>query len=319
MFQALSKLVLKLVPATGDTSISQLAANNPSKTAFQLGPEQETLFIPLIARAYETRREDRQLEDQKALQIVKGTDYDYTKFPNSFALRGAVGRTLLLDADVKSYMSEYPEGVVVEVGCGMNTHFERVDNGRIHWFDLDLPDVIDMRRQFFTDTDRRHMIAASFTDDSWYAQVKKALPADGNNNNSKTPICFVCEASIIYIDADIVRKGIVSIADAFDHVVFITDTAGTTMADGQSTHPLMKNMREENYVVWKCDDPAEIERWVGARWKLVQSRTMMALPDAFHAEAPFVFRFMKRFLPSVADRFVGFYKMNVFKSVHIIK
>jgi hypothetical protein len=63
---------------------------------------------------------------------------------------------------------------MVDVGCGLNTRFERVDNGRVRWFDLDLPDVIALRRRFFQDGPRQSMLAASIVDDAWIAPVKDA-------------------------------------------------------------------------------------------------------------------------------------------------
>ena len=55
----------------------------------------------------------------------------------------------------------------MELGTGLNTRFERVDNGSVHWIDLDLPDTIALRRRFFSDTERRRMIAASLLDEDW--------------------------------------------------------------------------------------------------------------------------------------------------------
>ena len=46
---------------------------------------------------------------------------------------------------------------MVELGTGLNTRFERTDNGSVHWIDLDLPDTIEHRRRFFADTERRRM------------------------------------------------------------------------------------------------------------------------------------------------------------------
>jgi O-methyltransferase involved in polyketide biosynthesis len=48
----------------------------------------------------------------------------------------------------------------VELGTGLNTRFERVDNGTVHWIDLDLPDTIALRRRYFADTERRQMVGA---------------------------------------------------------------------------------------------------------------------------------------------------------------
>jgi O-methyltransferase involved in polyketide biosynthesis len=50
---------------------------------------------------------------------------------------------------------------VVESGAGLNRHFERLDNGRIPWYALDLPDVVELRRKFFCDSKRRGKLAAS--------------------------------------------------------------------------------------------------------------------------------------------------------------
>lgn len=42
---------------------------------------------------------------------------------------------------------------MIEIGTGLNTRFESVDNGVVRWLDLDLPDTIELRRQFFANTD----------------------------------------------------------------------------------------------------------------------------------------------------------------------
>lgn len=62
------------------------------------------------------------------------------------------------------FLATHHTGTVVEIGTGLNTRHERVDNGQAHWFDLDLHDVIELRRAFFVNTPRRTMIAASVTD-----------------------------------------------------------------------------------------------------------------------------------------------------------
>lgn len=71
-------------------------------------------------------------------------------------------------------MAAHPNATVVQIGTGLNTRFERVDNGTVHWIDMDLPDTIELRRMFFTDTDRRRMIAASVTDEGWLETVRES-------------------------------------------------------------------------------------------------------------------------------------------------
>jgi O-methyltransferase involved in polyketide biosynthesis len=47
-----------------------------------------------------------------------------------------------------------------------------VDNGKIRWIDLDLPDVIDLRRKYITESSRRQFISKSVFDKSWYDEIK---------------------------------------------------------------------------------------------------------------------------------------------------
>jgi O-methyltransferase involved in polyketide biosynthesis len=143
-----------------------------TKLNVSLGPVQETLLIPLLGRAAETRRSGGLINDPRAVEIVNQLDYDFSKWKKSQSLAGCVLRTRMFDDDVRDFLAHNPDGTVVEIGCGLNTRFERLDNGQAQWFDLDLPDTIALRRQFFEDVPRRTMIAASVLDSGWVGQVK---------------------------------------------------------------------------------------------------------------------------------------------------
>ena len=92
-------------------------------------------------------------------------------------IMGIVMRTAILDAWVRAFLAGHPAGTVVEIGTGLNTRFERVDNGQAHWIDLDLPDVIELRRRFFADTGRHRMVAASVLDEAWLQDVDARQPS----------------------------------------------------------------------------------------------------------------------------------------------
>ena len=50
-------------------------------------------------------------------------------------------------------------------------------NGRVEWYDLDLPDVIDLRRKFIGDEgERYHLLACSVLEDVWLEAVKAHSP-----------------------------------------------------------------------------------------------------------------------------------------------
>ena len=127
----------------------------------ELGAVQQTLFIPLAARARETERRRPVLRDPKAVEMIRSIDFDEALYGRGWGAGFVtVLRTLVLDWWVRQFLAEHPAGTVVELGTGLNTRFERTDNGTAHWIDLDLPDTIELRRRFFEDTDRREMVAA---------------------------------------------------------------------------------------------------------------------------------------------------------------
>jgi O-methyltransferase involved in polyketide biosynthesis len=156
----------------------------------QLGAVQETLFIPLAARARETRKKRAVLRDPKAVEIAESVEFDAGKYGRGAGGLVVILRTAIFDSWVRSFVAEHPGGTVVEIGTGLNTRFERADNGTIHWIDLDLPDTIELRRKFFTDTERRQMVAASVTGEAWLQTVA----------DSPGPYFFISEGVLVYLN-----------------------------------------------------------------------------------------------------------------------
>ncbi|MEU8029615.1 class I SAM-dependent methyltransferase [Streptomyces sp. NPDC049099] len=172
----------------------------------RLGTVQETLLIPLYGRAVDSGKPDAILRDTWAEEIVAAIDYDFARFDNLPSLTGAVLRTSLFDRWVADFLATHPAGTVVEIGAGLNTRYERLDNGRTRWFDLDLPDVTDLRRTFFTDTPRRMAVAASVTDPAW---------TDTVTSQAAGPYFLAAEAVLPFLDEADVRQADDLLADRF--------------------------------------------------------------------------------------------------------
>ena len=274
------------------------------KVTVDLGPVQETLLIPLLGRAMETQKGSGLIQDKKAVDIVESLDYDFSKWKNSQSLTGATVRTRMFDQDVQAFLSDYPAGTVVEIGCGLNTRFERLDNGQARWFDLDLPDSLALRRQFFQDEPRRTMIEASVLEPDWMETVA----ATGG------PWCFISEAVIIYLAPDQARQAITQLANRFPGAWFLTDTTAKKMVDSQSTHDAMRYMSQDSWFRWACDDPQEIEGWANLR--LVQSRTFLDAGSDLMRYAPGPVRFFARWAPWLIRRKLQGYRLNRFVIGH---
>ncbi|MEV0177518.1 class I SAM-dependent methyltransferase [Streptomyces sp. NPDC050803] len=239
-----------------------------------LGAVQETLLIPLYGRAVENGKPDAALRDARAEEIVAAIDYDFTRFDGLQSLIGTVLRTSLFDRWAGDFLTEHPAGTVVELGTGLNTRFERLDNGQVRWFDLDLPDVIDLRRTFFADTPRRTMIAASVTDATW---------ADTVAEQSGGPYFFAAEAVLPFLEENDVRFVVDLVADRFPGSLLALDTAGPGIVSTQDRHDALSKV--EARMRWSCATPAVLSEWrPGAQ--VLTSHTLSTLPAPMRDQLP---------------------------------
>ena len=105
---------------------------------------QATMFLAIYGRAKASRMFPDILRDNEAIRIVNSMDYDFTDIDKSYGTEYAILCCLLrakrLDERCLAYIREHPDGVVVNLGAGLDTTFSRVDNGSVRWYNLDLPD-----------------------------------------------------------------------------------------------------------------------------------------------------------------------------------
>lgn len=132
----------------------------------------ETMLQTMYARAAYSQKPGHRFYDGKAIEIAKALNYDFSKAEKDAAMSsGVLARTILRDRMVRQFVDEHPSGTVVNIACGLDTRFYRVDNGVIRWYDLDLPETIAVRRRFLSETDRVTMIACSAMDPVWAERI----------------------------------------------------------------------------------------------------------------------------------------------------
>ena len=106
----------------------------------KLGSVQETLFLPLWGRAIETQKKKPLLIDKKTVSKINSIPYDFTEISknNSKTVQASwIARSIFFDNKIKTFIEANPEATIVNIGCGLDTTFDRVDNGKIQWIDLD--------------------------------------------------------------------------------------------------------------------------------------------------------------------------------------
>jgi O-methyltransferase involved in polyketide biosynthesis len=260
--------------------------NTAGKADAQLGAVQQTLFIPLAARARETRRKRPVLHDPRAAELIASIDVDAAKYERGFGGWVMVLRTAIYDFWVRQFLARHPAGTVVELGTGLNTRFDRVDNGQVHWIDLDLPDAIALRGRFFTDTGRRRMVPASVLSDEW-------LPAVAD---SPGPYFFVTEGVLVYLPEREVTETLARIAARFPGARLALDTYSRRM---MRQHDKVAARRGIAHWQWACDDPAGLQR-LGLR--LDETATVTRPPRDLRRELPPGYRYL---LLPLADPVLG--------------
>jgi O-methyltransferase involved in polyketide biosynthesis len=209
--------------------------------------------------------------------MVRSIDYDAAKYGRGAGGPVTVLRTAIIDFWVRGFLAAHPAATVVEIGTGLNTRFERVDNGQVHWFDLDLPDTIDLRREFFADTERHRMVAASVLDEDWRPAVAQ----------SRGPYFFVADGVLAYLPEEQVTSTLARIAEQFPGALIALDTYPKRTFDQQ--HRLAAKRGIDARWAWPCDDPRSLERF---GLEVMESASITRPPRAMRSQLPARYRYL---------------------------
>ncbi len=156
--------------------------------SFSISDVSSTMLITLYARARESLSEDPIIKDPKAVEMIEiikkeiaGSnnpihrkilkDSYYPKLAVTMALRSR-----RFDRYVTDFLSENRGGSIINLGCGLDTRFYRTDNGTLIWYDIDFPEVIELRKKFMGENPRHFFIGDSILNPEWLSGVKTGGP-----------------------------------------------------------------------------------------------------------------------------------------------
>jgi len=135
-----------------------------------------TLLITLYIRAVESQRPDALIKDERAEALVRQLDRE--TLSKTLALTEDSTRAVVIlktrefDRFAQDFLARHPDSVVVHIGCGLDTRFERVGNDQVEWYDLDLPEVIELRRKLVgSEGAHHHYLACSVLDSAWLGEM----------------------------------------------------------------------------------------------------------------------------------------------------
>lgn len=134
---------------------------------------EKTMLLTLFAKAQHSQKKNHRFYDQKAIDVISQIDYDFSVADKDrFMKYGVISRTIVLDEMVSDYIDKNPHATIVNIGSGMDTRFNRLDNGLIRWYNIDLENSANFRLQYIEDNERVTTLAYSAMDPAWANEIK---------------------------------------------------------------------------------------------------------------------------------------------------
>jgi O-methyltransferase involved in polyketide biosynthesis len=238
--------------------VAQLKRTNMAEDAAQdLRGIAETLLIPLYIRAIESQRPDALLKDERAVTFVTQMDSAFSRIKqikmdeeDKVAL---VLRNREFDRYTRDFLGRYPEAVAVHIGCGLDARFERVDNGQVEWYDLDLPEVIELRRKFIGgEMARYHFLAGSVFDSAWLNTV---------GIHRHRPFLFLAEGVFMYFEEVQVKSLVLMLRDCFPGAELIFDAFSPFLVHANNLRFIIFRTKIGARYYWGLKRGQNLESW----------------------------------------------------------
>lgn len=212
----------------------------------------ETLLIPLYMRAKESRRNNPILKDKVAERLAESLEYDYSQFDGAnLSEVGCVIRGWYFDRSVRQFIETHSNPVVVNVGCGLDTRFQRIKDSRALFYDIDLPEVISLRRKMIPEQPGNVYIAASLLETDWMDILRQ--------RHYEAQFIFIVEGVLMYFYEEQVKTFLHHLASRFAGGELWFDVCGTMMSrHGVKPDSLRKH---EAQIRSGLDDGHLVEQW----------------------------------------------------------
>lgn len=212
----------------------------------ELSELSKTLYIPLVGRIHASRQYPSLISDSKVLDLEPSLPPEASALRDGageYAMVASIVRSINMDRRIREFLAVHPDAAVVSVGCGLETTYWRCDNGRALWFELDLPEVIDVRRELLGPGERQFLVPGDMFDYSWIDRVKR---------EGEHPTIVVVSGVFYYFEEARVVDFINHLA-AFNNVRVVFDS--TSSAGLRVSRHYVKLMKNASVMRFSLDDP----------------------------------------------------------------
>lgn len=258
------------------------------KTTVDIRQLSETLFIPLWAKGVEYGRKNALIDDVHAKRMMDRLDYNFDAFHNArMSQIGCCVRAKIIDDMTARFIAAHPDAVVVQLGAGLDARYERLGTPAVTWYDLDLPDVIALRRELLPESGN-HYLAQSLFDEHWMEML-------GTKNR---PVLLILEGVLMYFPQKKVEALLAATAWHCRQVDMIFDIVPPFFVGKAKQHDALKGMKENvPEFLWSASGE-DIAAWHPG-WQI---REEAHLSRHSRGRFPWFYRLLMR-LPAISRRF----------------
>jgi O-methyltransferase involved in polyketide biosynthesis len=245
--------------------------------------DKQTLLVTLYGKALDSRAAKPILGDTYARDVVDHLDYDFSRLhiPRGAEVSLPV-RAKHFDAWTREFLAGHPRATVLHLGCGLDSRVLRVDPGPgVRWYDVDFPDVIEIRRRVYPARAGYELIGSSVTDLRWLEQVPTG-----------EPVIVVAEGLVEYLRPAQGLELFRLVTERFPSGELVFDACSKLFARMIRLVPAARTA--DVHLSWTFDDPRDLVRDV-PRLQLVDDVPFLALPELV-ARLPRARAAMLRFL-----------------------
>ena len=215
----------------------------------------ETLMITLYGRYKEQSYPDCILKDEKAVEIAEKVDYEFSKYAQEWVSQvTSVIRARIIDNLLKKFIVNHPQATVINLGGGLCTRFFRIDNGEVNWYEVDFPEVIELKEKLVEQTNRYHLIASSILEPLWIEQI---------NPDVNQPLFLIMEGVLMYLtekdNKALFTQIKTMLVPKFSPITVVFDILNKKSAASAKRHDTVSKTDAE--FKWGIDNSQELEAW----------------------------------------------------------
>lgn len=225
------------------------------KKKFLSGIE-DTLYIPLVSRIYVSERFSDFFYDEKALSLKKYLpENSIENNTNEYFHMASVCRQKTMDKLILEFIEKNKNSNIVFLGAGLETAYNRINNHKVNFYEIDLEDVIRIRKKLLGNGKNEKLIAGDMFTLEWIKEIDTSLAT-----------MVVVSGVFQYFKKEKIVDMIQKMKDFIPNGELIFD--GTNSQGLKLTNKYVQKTGNTDVLMYFCiDDPLEFSKITGTKLK----------------------------------------------------